>query len=165
MTPHRRRLVPALALAAAALTTWPAVAFAGPVSPTLELTLGQSSISFPDANPDLVASVLATPALVPVTVRVTGNGGNQWRLTLVANDHLRSGAQTILASNVSWTSSITTSGFLAGGTLAVAAPQTVASGTGNINGVTSNLTFRLVNSWLYAPGVYTTTATFTLSAP
>jgi hypothetical protein len=132
---------------------------------TVQLTVGQTTISFPDANPDLVPSITSTPTPVAVTVRVTGNGGRPWSLTIAAADHLRSGASVIAINNVTWTSSTTANGFLAGGALAVSPAQTVASGTGNMNTRTSNLTFQLANLWTFDPGNYSTSATFTLSAP
>ncbi|HEY8367945.1 MAG TPA: hypothetical protein VIM86_01375 [Thermodesulfobacteriota bacterium] len=132
----------------------------------LSLNVTPASITFLDANPDLQPTIASTPATVRIEVEIRGGVLRPWRLTIVANDHLRAGASVIDASNVSWTSSRTNEGWLAGGTLAVAAPQTMAQGASTLLTVTnSDVTFRLQNRWTYNPGFYTTTATLTLSSP
>lgn len=155
-----RACVVAAALAVMSLTApRPAAA-----APAVSVQLSTASISFADANPDLAPLVVSTPAPVSVTIRVTGNAGGRWTLTVAAIDDLRSGADVIAAGNVTWTSSLA-SPWLPG-TLAVAPPQIVADGTGNVTPPqTSNLTFRFTNLWTHAPGNYTTSATFTITAP
>jgi hypothetical protein len=130
-------------------------------APTVTLTVSTATISFADANPDLVPLVTGTPAPVTITVRVSGNGQGNWLLTIAANDLLRSGPDTIGVNNITWVAS---GPPFQAGTLALAPGQTVASGTKNAND-TGTVTFRLANLWTYAPGNYTTTATFTLTAP
>lgn len=49
--------------------------------------------------------------------------------------------------------------------MAVAAPQPMAQGTGSIGSSSSNITFLLENLCTYHPGLYTTSATLTLTAP
>jgi hypothetical protein len=154
------------ACAAVLLALWAAPAWAGPApGPGVTLSVAPASIAFPDMNPDLVPLITSTPSPVSVTVNVVGNGGGQWRLTIAASDDLRSGPDAIAASNVTWISSKTNQGWLAGGTLAVNPAQLIAGSTGNANNHTSNLTFRLANLWTFSPGTYSTTATLTLSAP
>ncbi|HEX7124758.1 MAG TPA: hypothetical protein VF406_03140 [Thermodesulfobacteriota bacterium] len=131
----------------------------------LLLDLGAPSITFPDANPDLQPTIASTPVTIRIGIAVIGGRGRPWRLTIVANDHLRAGASVIDAGNISWTSSRTNQGWFAGGTLAVAAPQTMAQGTGSLAITSSDIAFRLQNRWTYNPGSYTTTATLTLSSP
>ncbi|HWP34105.1 MAG TPA: hypothetical protein VNM66_00770 [Thermodesulfobacteriota bacterium] len=151
-----------LAAAASLLPGVPAPAAAA----QLNLNVNPASITFPDLNPDLSPSVPSTPATVRVRIRVRMNGGQPWQLTLAANDHLRSGADVITVDNVTWTTTPAAPPWTAGGTLALAPGQMVASGTGNVNPPeTADLAFRLANRWTYAVGTYTTTATFTLSAP
>lgn len=134
------------------------------VPPNLSLTVTPGSMSFPDANPDMIPSLNSIPTTIQVAVRVVGDPNVPWQLTLAASDHLRSGADIITVNNVTWTASPATPPWTAGGTLALAPGQTVASGTGIVNQV-GDLQFWLANLWTYAPGVYSTTATFTLSAP
>jgi hypothetical protein len=74
---------------------------------------------------------------------------------------LISGADVIAAGNISWTAS---GPGLNGGTLSDVTPQPVAgwaaSGT-----YTGSLAFFLNNLWAYAPGNYSGSVTFTLTAP
>ena len=78
----------------------------------------------------------------------------------MAADQLRSGLNTIPASNITWT--VSGSGF-SSGTLSAASAQTVAGWTGS--GVrTGTQSFFFKNLWSYATGTYTLTMTFTLSA-
>ena len=163
-TRSRRALAaPILALLAGlALLAAPQAAEAQFVS----LNVSPGSITFNDANPDLQPTIASTPATIQIDVVILGGLGRPWRLTIVANDHLRAGASVIDASNISWTSSRTNQGWLAGGTLAVAAPQTMAQGVSTfLTATSSNIAFRLQNRWTYNPGFYTTTATLTLSSP
>ncbi len=139
---------------------------AGPApDPRLDLFVFPGSISFPDANPDMVAFVTSSPATVTVALRVRNNRGGSWQLTVAANDHLRSGTDTIAINNVTWVTTPATGPWTSGGTLALVPGQLVASGTDNQNWTTANLQFRLANLWTYAVGTYSTIATFTLSAP
>jgi hypothetical protein len=154
----RTRAVVAVALAVLSLAA-PRPAAAASV----QLSLSTASISFPDANPELVPQIVSTPTPVSVTIQVAGNPG-AWQLTVAATGDLQSGADTIPVGNISWTSSVGAPWLP--GSLAVVPPQTVAAGTGNLTPAqTSNLTFRIANLWTFAAGVYTTTATFTLFAP
>lgn len=122
-------------------------------------------------NPSAAVPPRITPALPLLvapfagSIRVLGNAGRSWQLTIAATDQLRAGASVINVGNISWTSSRANQGWLAGGTLAVAAPQTMAAGTGNTVNSRSNIGFLLQNLWTYDPGSYTTSATLTLSAP
>ncbi len=154
----------ALAMALGALVVSPRPA-AG--APTVTLIVSPGSISFPDRNPDMPPPyVNSIPMTVRVSVRVTGNGGGTWQLTLAATDHLRSGADVITAGNVTWVTTPSAPPWTPGGTLALAPGQTVASDSGNANpAISADLEFRLANLWTYAVGVYSTTAVFTLSAP
>lgn len=144
----------------------PETAAAGPApSPGLDLNVFPGSVSFPDANPDMVAFVSSVPTTITVELRVRNNGGGSWQLTLAANDHLQSGTDTIAISNVTWITTPATGPWIAGGTLALVPGQLVASGTNNQNWTSASLQFRLANLWTYAVGIYSTIATFTLSAP
>jgi hypothetical protein len=159
------------ALAALALALWALVVSPRPaaaaVGPTLRLTITPGSISFPDRNPDMPPPyVNSIPLTVQVRIRVRNNAGGTWQLTLAASDHLRSGADVITANNITWITSPAAPPWTPGGTLALAPGQTVASGQDDVQpDAFGNLEFRLANLWTYAVGVYSTTATFTLSAP
>jgi hypothetical protein len=77
-----------------------------------------------------------------------------------AADELRSGLNTIPASQVTWTA--TGAGFT-NGTLSSVSAQIVAAWTGSgVHTGTQSFFFR--NLWSYATGTYTVTITFTLSA-
>ncbi len=124
------------------------------------LSLSSLTISFPDADPDTVPNVPAAqgPITISAKARTSVNGGVM--LTLQASNQLRSGLNTIPASQVTWTSS--GAGF-SNGTLSAVSPQTVASwaGSGVRNGTQ---TFYFRNLWSYPTGTYTLTIVYTLSA-
>jgi hypothetical protein len=124
------------------------------------LSLSTFTVSFPDADPDTVPNIPASQGPVTITAkaRTSVNGGVT--LTVLATDQLRSGLNTIPASNITWT--VSGSGF-SNGTLSAASAQTVAGWTGS--GVrTGTQSFFFKNLWSYATGTYTLTMTFTLSA-
>lgn len=126
-----------------------------------KLSLSTNSLSFPDADPDTVAQVLAVPAQVTITAKARATEGAAVTLTVQASDDLRSGVETIPAGALTWTAA--GPGFLAGA-VSRTAPQPVASWTGS--GVhTGTQSYRFQNSWSYASGTYTVSLLYTLSAP
>jgi hypothetical protein len=122
------------------------------------LTLSSATVAFADADPDTTPSITGSPVLT-VTAKSRTSAGNAVTLTVQAGGPLTSGTDTIAVSNVSWTAT----GDVSAGTLSTSA-VTIGSWTssGNRQG---NMTFALTNSWAYATGNYSTTVTFTLSAP
>jgi hypothetical protein len=87
--------------------------------------------------------------------------GSTVSLTILAAGDLLSGASAIPISNVTWTAS--GAGFVAG-TMNSTTAQTVASWT-NSGNRTGTQNYFLANSWNYATGNYSTSATYTLTAP
>jgi hypothetical protein len=137
---------------------WPAVATAQKV----DVTLTPSTVSFQSADPDTTPVV--TSPTVSVRYRVQQNAGAQWRITVLATGDLVTGGASIPVSNVSWIA--TPSPPFQNGILSATVEQLVASGTGNVvPPETGTMTFRLVNSWTYAAGVYSQSFVFTISAP
>lgn len=129
---------------------------------TLNLTLSSASIAFASADPDTTPQVAAP--VFTVSYRVRQNGGGNWAITLLASGDLSSGLATIPISAITWTA--TPSPPFQGGTMSAAFAQTLASGVGNVNPEDDGfVVFRLANSWSYDTGTYTSTFTFTLSAP
>lgn len=131
------------------------------VSATAKLVMGSSTITFADADPDDVTSIAADENPITVTAKGKTSLGSNISLTVLASSDLLGGGTSIGISNITWTA--TGTGFQSG-TMNKAAAQTVASwsNSGNRDG---SLSFALVNSWAYATGSYSATATFTLSAP
>jgi hypothetical protein len=130
------------------------------VNSQARLSLSTLSIAFPDADPDTVPSIQASQGAVTITAKARTSVNGAVTLTVRATDHLRSGLDTIPASQITWTA--TGPGF-GGGTLSAASAQTVAAWTGS--GVhTGTQTFFFSNLWTYATGTYTVTMTFTLTA-
>ena len=127
---------------------------------TLTLRLTPASLSFPDADPDVVPQI--GPATVNVEVKATAAPGYIWALTLLGNSDLRSGVDVIPISAITWTSSPNPP--FRDGTLSRVSPITLGSGIAHIN-TTLRMDFRLQNSWTYNAGIYSATATFTLTAP
>lgn len=129
------------------------------VSARAKLTLGASAVTFADADPDTTPSITAAAITVDAKVRTAPGGSST--LTVLADDDLTSGTDTIAISNLTWTAGGT--GY-AGGTMDATTAQTLGSfsGPGNHGGTQ---TYALVNSWSYATGSYTATITYTLTAP
>jgi hypothetical protein len=130
------------------------------ISSQARLSLSTLSITFPDADPDTVPNIPALPGPVTITAKARTSVNGAITLTIQASDHLRSGLDTIPASQITWTA--TGSGFT-NGTLSAASAQVVAAWTGSgVHIGTHAFVFR--NLWSYATGTYTLTMTFTLSA-
>jgi len=131
------------------------------VSARATLSIGQTTIHFPDADPDTVTSIPATENAVSVTAKVRTGSGSTATLTHLAADDLKSGSDTILIGNVTWT--VTGAGFQLG-TMNKTTPQTAGSWTGSGNR-SGTFSYFLANSWSYATGGYTASSTYTLTAP
>jgi hypothetical protein len=124
------------------------------------LSVSSTTISFPDADPDAVANVAAAPGPITVTAKARTSLNGTVTLTVRASGPLRSGLQTITASNITWTA--TGAGFVAG-TVSSTAATSVASWIGS--GVRSGTqTYLFKNLWTYPTGTYTLTLTYTLTA-
>jgi hypothetical protein len=122
--------------------------------------LPPTTLTFLNADPDTVPNIQASEGATAMTASVRIPSG-QGILTVLADDDLRSGMDTILVSALKWTA--TGTGYV-GGTMSKSVAQTVA--TWNTSGsYTGTVTFTLSNSWIYAIGSYGTTLTYTLSTP
>jgi hypothetical protein len=131
------------------------------VNAAASLTLGVNTVTFADADPGTTASITATEGAITVTAKARTSANGAVTLTVLAADDLKSGSDSIGIGNVTWTVSGT--GYQAG-TLNKSSAQSVGSWTGP--GVRSGaLTFALANSFTYATGSYSTTVTYTLTAP
>jgi hypothetical protein len=130
------------------------------VAARAKLALTPTTINFPDADPDDTPSI---PADNTVSVSSKIRSSSDSNLTVLANGDLTAGTNTIGINNVTWTAS--GSGYV-GGTMNKTTSQSVGSWAGPSSGnKVGTLTFSLANSWGYAPGSYTATATYTLTAP
>jgi hypothetical protein len=156
---------------AAAVLMFSTSAFAQTVQATANVTVsaqvdakakldlhGATTAHFNDADPDTLATLTATSAItIDVKARTTGNG--QVTLTVLASDDLKSGTDAIAINQLSWTAG----GALSAGTMGLTA-QSLGSWTGP--GLhTGTQTYKLVNSWAYVTGAYSTLLTYTLTAP
>jgi len=130
------------------------------VGAAARLTLSAGAISFANSNPDTVPSIPAS-AVINVSARARTAAAGNVTLTVLADQPLTSGSDTIPDAAVTWTA--TGAGYAAG-TMSSTVAQTLGSFTGpsNNNGTQS---YALANSWTYVPGTYTMTVTYTLSAP
>jgi hypothetical protein len=129
------------------------------VSSRAELTLSPTTISFADADPTSTPSVPANTT-VSVTARVRSSGTPTLRV--LANGDLTSGGNSIAIGNVTWTA--TGSPFIAG-TMNKTTAQDAATFSAGSGSYTGTYSYFLANSWNYAVGSYSQTATYTLSAP
>jgi hypothetical protein len=162
-----RVLVPVSIVWAFAVLSAPAAAqistgtLSANIRPLAKLTLSTAAVSFPDADPDLVASVPAVGGPIAITAKSRATAGSQVILTVIASDDLRSGIQVIAASAITWSAAGT--GFRAG-TLSKTTPVTLGQWTGSgVRSGTQDLAF--ANVWTYATGTYTATLTYTLTSP
>jgi hypothetical protein len=122
----------------------------------LDLT---GAVAFADADPETVTLINAAP--INVTVKARTGATETVTLTVVADgDFVNAASDVIPIANLSWLAGGT--GFVAGtaSTSAVSVGSWTGSGTRN-----GTQTYRLVNSWTYAPGSYSVELTYTLTAP
>ncbi len=131
------------------------------VNALAKLTLSSMTLAFSGADPDTVPSVPATGGPLTITAKARTTLGSTVVLSVVAGSDLLSGLDSIPVSQVQWTAAGT--GF-ASGTMSASTSQTVGTwiSSGSWSGTQ---TYALVNSWSYAAGTYTTTLTYTLTAP
>jgi hypothetical protein len=137
------------------------VSVSATVSATAKLNVGTTTLTFPNADPDTTPSIAATEGTVNITAKAKTSANSNVTLTLLAGGDLTSGTDTIGISNLTWT--VTGTGFSAG-TMNKTAAQTVASWTDS-GSRTGTQSFALANSWAYPTGSFSTTATYTLTAP
>jgi hypothetical protein len=132
-----------------------------PLPSLARLSLSANSLTFPDADPDLVPHVPALQGPVTITAKARAPQGDVVTLTVQASDDLRSGITVLPASLVTWAGS--GPGFVSG-TLSASAAQLVATWTGS--GVhTGTQTYLFENRWTHPTGIYTVTLVYTLSVP
>ena len=134
------------------------------VGSVANLSLGATAINFPSADPDVTSSIPATEnGANGVQVVAKARTGSSSSVTLtVTTGNLTSGSDTILPSNVSWTLGTGSASGYAAGSMGTA--QSVGSWTGS-GSRTGYLIYAFTNSWSYAPGSYSATAAYTLTAP
>jgi hypothetical protein len=131
------------------------------VSTSAKLTISSSTLTFADANPDLVPQIAPAQGALSITAKARATDNAQVVLTVQADDDLRSGLQVSPASAITWTASGT--GF-ASGTLSKTAPVTLGQWTGS-GSRTGSQTLAFRNLWTYATGTYTCVLLYTLSGP
>lgn len=126
-----------------------------------KLSLSGTTLSFPDANPDLVPAIPSAGGSIIITAKTRTTAGSTVNLSVLATDDLRSAVATIAASNLTWTA--TGSGFQ-GGSVSSTIAQSVATWVSSGSRMGSQSYF-FTNRWDYATGSYSTTLMYTLSAP
>ena len=142
-------------------TTTGTVSVSVSVAAIAKLTLSGTTVTFPNADPDTMPSIPASEGALTIAAKARTATGAAVTLTVIASGDLMSAGNTIPVTNVSWT--VTGAGFVAG-TLSKTAARTVGNWTGP-GSRTGTQTYRLANNWSYRVGVYSTTATYTLTAP
>jgi len=126
-----------------------------------KLALTPASLLFPDADPDLSPSIPSSNGPITITAKARSSPGSQVTLTMLANDDLRSGMDTIPIGALTWAT--TGNGFL-NGTASRTSSQTVATWVGSGTHVGTQA-FSLANTWQRAMGTYTVSLVYTLTAP
>ncbi|HZT44279.1 MAG TPA: hypothetical protein VFA07_19090 [Chthonomonadaceae bacterium] len=152
--------VASLAKAQASTATQTATITAN-VNSTATLTLGVNTVTFPSADPNTVSSIPANENAISITAKARTGKSGAVTLTVLSSGDLSSGTDTIPINNVTWTA--TGAGYV-GGTLSNASAQAVGSWTGP-GTHSGGLSYFLANSVFYSTGTYTTTITYTLTAP
>ncbi len=163
------RLASLAAIIVAASITDPLTAATSPgnvsvtvtISAAAKLALSASTVTFANADPDTSPTIPASEGAISITAKAKTATGASVTLTVVAANDLQSGSDTIGITNVKWTAAGT--GFTPG-TMNKTTAQTVASWTGSGNR-TGTQSYALTNNWSYPIGVFSTTATYTLTAP
>lgn len=130
-------------------------------SATIQLTIDQTSINFPSANPGSVSKIASSQNPVTITASANIDTGSTATLTALATGDLVSGMDKISISNVTWT--VAGDGFVPG-TMSNGSSVTAGSWQGPDQHV-GVFSFFLANSWSYATGNYSATVTYTLTAP
>ena len=129
--------------------------------PLARLSLSANSLSFPDADPDLVPQVPSSGGPITITAKARAQSNGQVTLTVQAADDLRSGMSVLPVSLITWTAA--GPGFV-NGTMSSTTAQLVGSWVGS--GVRAgSQTFRFENRWTHPAGIYTVTLTYTLTSP
>lgn len=129
--------------------------------PLARLSLSSNSLSFPDADPDLVPQVPASGGPITITAKARAANNGLVTLTVQASDDLRSGVYVLPATLITWTGS--GPGFV-NGTLSRTTAQVVGTWLGS--GVhTGTQAFRFENRWTHPAGIYSVTLIYTLSSP
>jgi hypothetical protein len=142
------------------------VTLSATVSSTAKLTLDASTITFPGADPDTTSSIPANENGAAVTAKVKTGATSTATLTVEATDHLRSGTDVIPISNVTSTGTNTAGSFFSAGPVTWTKSSPGATvGQGKSGSFAGTFSWFLSNSWTYDIGNYTTTATYTLTAP
>lgn len=131
------------------------------VAATAKLTLGATTVTFDDKDPDSFASIAANEGAVSIVAKGKTSTGSSITLTLQAANDLTSGSDIIGIGNVTWTAS---GGGFAAGTMSKSSAVTVGSWA-NSGERSGSVNFALANSWSYATGSYSVSATYTLTAP
>jgi len=137
------------------------VSVSATVSATAKLSVGTSTLTFPNADPDVTPSIVASEGAVSISAKAKTSAGSTVTLTLLAAGDLLSGTDSIAISNLTWSASGTD---FVSGTMSKTAAQTVASWS-NSGTRSGSQSFALANSWSYATGSYSAQATYTLTAP
>jgi|APFre7841882724_1041349.scaffolds.fasta_scaffold35411_4 hypothetical protein len=151
----------ALAQPLSAATDTRLITVSATVAASAKLTLSVATVTFPDADPDLVLSIPNTEGAITVTAKGKTTTGSFVTLTLQAAGDLASGGDTIAISNVTWTAA--GAGFVPG-TMSSVTAVPVGSWL-NSGSRTGQLSFFLANDWAYPVGNYSIGATYTLTAP
>lgn len=130
------------------------------VNARAKLTLGTATITWADADPDTVATL--SSGAIAVDVKARTSAGSTVALTVLASDDLKSGTDSIVISNLTWTGA--GANFVANGVSNKTTGQSVVSFQ-NSGARSGTQTYSLPNSWAYATGSYTATLNYTLVAP
>lgn len=124
------------------------------------LTLGATALRFIADDPALQPTVPALENPVSALARVRSRGTPS--LIVIASDDLKDGADTIPVSALTWTAD---GAPFIGGTMNKASGQSAAALPSGSGAYQSAFRYFLANSTLYAPGAYSTTINYTLTAP
>jgi len=142
-----------------AATATPTQTVTANINSAASLTLGSTTVTFTSNTG--AGAIAQTEAAITVAANVRTTAAGVPTLTMSASGPLSDGSDTIALSNLTW---VGTTDLTASGTTNTN-EQTVATFAAGCGTYTGNMTFSLANSWTYPTGIYTTTLTYTLTAP
>jgi hypothetical protein len=150
---------------AQAVTSTAPVTISATVSSSATLTLANTTITFANQTPPAAMIATENGSAVTATFRTASTAPGT--LTVVASGDLQDGNGDIIAiTNLTSTATNGVGSFFSAGPVTWSKTGAGATvGTGPSGTYSGTFSWALVNSWAYPTGTYTSSATYTLTAP
>jgi hypothetical protein len=150
---------------AQAVTSTAPVTISATVSSSATLTLANTTITFANQTPPTAMVAAENGAAVTATFRTASTAPGTLQV-VAAGDLTDANTDVIPITNLTSTATNGTGNFFLPGPITWSKTgQGATVGTGVSGTYAGTFSWSLVNSWAYPTGTYTTTATYTLTAP